>query len=369
MPMKQERVSRTGKRRNNLLYENLVYNGSYTNPTEVTLVVFDTDHIKSTALKRTDPFNLAKDKVNWLHVSGLSDVEWIRKLCETVGLHLTVMQDILNARHIAKMEEIDLIQPPVGVQAATDRGLFTVLDAYSYTENFQLVVDHQCFVLGSNWILSFEEGSSLRYRQVRQVLESNSDSLRKQQADYLYNLLISMVVDTYFDVIEQQQDHLMELEDQLMDFKSVLKDTGAHIQTFRKDYIRLKKSILPFRESFGSLLMLATNRLTENSRRYYHDTYDHIQQVLLMLDANREILASLVDMYLANNDLRMNHIMKQLTVIATIFIPLTFLAGIWGMNFKHMPELEWVYGYPAAWILMLLIGVGLYIHFKRHNLF
>jgi magnesium transporter len=224
-------------------------------------------------------------------------------------------------------------------------------------------------VLGSNWILSFEEGNSPRYQQVRQVLETNSDTLRKQQADYLFNLLISMVVDTYFDVIEQQQDHLMELEDQLMDFKSVLKDAGAHIQTFRKDYIRLKKSILPFRESFGSLLMLATNRMTEGSRRYYHDTYDHIQQVLLMLDANREILASLVDMYLANNDLRMNHIMKQLTVIATIFIPLTFLAGIWGMNFKHMPELEWVYGYPAAWILMLLIGVGLYIHFKRHNLF
>jgi magnesium transporter len=349
-------VTKSKKRRNNLLYDALTYNGSFTNETIINFTNFDSESYQTVTVKKPESLKLVEGKVNWVHVSGLSNVAAVTGICSRFGLQLPLVQDILNAGHMAKFEE-------------TNNGLFTVLDAYSYNEDFELVREHQSFMLGSEFILSFEEGTGHRFEQVRKALDDKMGQIRHQKADYLFNLLISIVVDSYFEVIEIQQDKLMELEDSLMEFNAVHKETGQQIQMFRKDYSSFKKAILPLRESFGRYVLMESGLISEGVRLYYMDTYDHLQQVSLMLESNRETIASLVDLYLANNDLRMNLIMKQLTVIATIFIPLTFLVGVWGMNFKSMPELGLAHGYLFAWLLMIIIGVVLYFWFRRKNLF
>jgi magnesium transporter len=344
------------KRRNNLLYDGLTYNGSFTHATEIMLTSYDAGSCQTILVKKVENLKLQPEKVNWVHVSGLSDEGVIAALCEKAKLPLPVVQDILNARHIAKLEE-------------TGNAIFAVLDAYGYKDNEELFQEHQSLVLGPNFVLSFEEGTGHRYQQVRKAIEDEAGQVRHQKADFLFNLLISLVVDSYFEVIELQQDRLLDMEDLLMEFQAAHVETGQQIQRFRRDYSRMKKAIIPLRESFGRSLMLESELIREGTRLYFRDTLDHLQQVTLMLESNRETIASLVDLYLANNDLRMNQIMKQLTVVSTIFIPLTFLVGVWGMNFVEMPELNLAHGYLYAWLTMIVIGIGLYLWFKRRNMF
>jgi magnesium transporter len=272
-----------------------------------------------------------------------------------LGLSFPVVQDILNVRHIAKMEE-------------TCGTLFAVMDAYSYGTDSEMYSEHQSFILGPDFVISFEEGKRNLYEQIRKVLEESLGQTRKMKSDYLFNLLINMVVDSYFEVIDILQNNLMDTEDLLMEFNSFHKETGQEIQHYRRDYSRLKKATSPLHEQFGHLLILEPELIEESTRLYFRDTYDHLQQVSVMLDANREIIASLMDLYLANNDLRMNQIMKQLTLVSTIFIPLTFLVGVWGMNFEFMPELSWKYGYLFSWLIMIVVGIIFYLWFRKKNL-
>ena len=344
------------KRSNNLLHSGLSYNGTFDNPTKISITLFDDNTFVTRELKKSESLELVEGKVNWIHVTGLSDTARIARLCSVLSLQLPIVQDILNARHIAKFEE-------------TDSGLFTVLDAYTFNDIGELVREHQSFLLGKGFVISFEEGAGGRFDQVIKAIEEKTGLIRNQKADFIFNLLISIVVDSYFEVIEKQQENLLEMEDELMEFTAAHKETGRQIQLFRRDLSRLKKAIFPLRESFSRFILLDSSHISKEMRQYFRDTYDHLQQVALMLENNRETIASLIDLYIANNDLRMNLIMKQLTVVATIFIPLTFLVGVWGMNFKFMPELSWPHGYILSWIVMIFVGVGLYIWFRRKNLF
>lgn len=342
-------------RRNNLLYGGLSYNGQFQHQTVVKHCWFDADSVHTELVKDPASLKLQAGKVNWIQVCGLYNQEEVVTLCQTFGISLPVVQDILNVRHIAKVEE-------------TGKTLFAVLDAYSKGEN-GLLREHQSLLLGKDFVLSFEEGNGSRFDPVRKAVEEGIGQLRQHSADFLFNLLISMVVDSYFDVLEDQQEALLEMEDTLMEFQAPQQETGRKIQYFRKDFTRLKKAISPLRESFGRMLMMEPALIQTETRLYFRDTYDHLQQVVAMLEANRETMASLMDLYLANNDVRSNNVMKQLTVVATIFIPLTFLVGVWGMNFEGMPELSMQHGYFFAWLLMIAVGLLLYFWFRRKNLF
>ncbi len=344
------------KRRNNLLYEGLVYNGSYTHKTIIRHLEYNEQVCDRKIYDKPQLLNLVENKFQWTHVSGLSDTFTIENISKTFGLSLPMLQDILNSRHLAKVEESN------GV-------LFAVLDAYNYGEDGTLIRQHQALVLGENWVLSFEEGEGKRFEPVERALMEGIGQVRKHGADFLFNLLISIVVDSFFEVIEVQQEGLLDLEDALMEFGGAPQVSSSNIQQYRRDYIRLSKVLTPFLEGFGETLMIDSALIKPSSIMYFRDTYDHLKQVKIMLEANRELMASLVDIYLANNDVRLNRSMNQLTVVATIFIPLTFLVGVWGMNFKSMPELEWKYGYLISWILMVIIGIGLYLWFRRRRMF
>jgi len=343
---------------NNLLYDNLVYSGISDAQTILQLTCYDKASVSTKSYGNTHELiaSLDTNKVNWIQVNGLKNVELIGELCGHFELQVPAIQDILNVSQSAKIEE-------------TSNILLVILDAYDYNENQELNQEHLSIVLGDHLVITFEETSKNHFELVNKALTSSVGQVRSQKADYLFNLLMSLVVDSYLDVLEFQQNGLLDLEDQLIEFNMTPKDTGQKIQHFRKDYSRLKKSISPLREHFGHLMLMEFNLIGKSSLIYFRDTNDHLQQVSLMMDANRETIASLVDLYLANNDLRMNQIMKQLTVVSTIFIPLTFLVGVWGMNFNFMPELGWKYGYLFSWIVMLAIGFIFFLWLRRKNMF
>lgn len=340
------------KRKNNLLYGGLTYNGTFTHATNIQLTCFDATSSETIVVQDAKDLKLKPGKINWVHLFGLSDESEIANLCKKLGVELPMVQDILNSRHIAKIED-------------TGKGLFAVLDAYTYNDEKEMIRDHQSIILGPDFVLSFEEGTGHRFDLVCEAITEGVGQVRQHGADFLFNLLVSLVVDSYYDVLEYQQSNLLDLEDELMEFQAFHKHTGQQIQHFRRDHTRLLKAVSPLHEAFGHFLMIDSALIKSDSKIYFRDTYDHLRQVMSMLDANRETLSALMDLYIANNDLRMNHIMKQLTVVATIFIPLTFLVGVWGMNFKIMPELEWPNGYLYAWLAMIAIGVLLYWWFRH----
>jgi magnesium transporter len=342
------------KKASNLLLEQLVYQGSNNVNTCIELTCFDATSLTKKRFDKVADLNaqLDSEKVNWVHVRGLNNTDLIGQLCENFQVQLLSVQDILNAKHIAKIEE-------------ANGHLFAVMDVFNYKEGETLTREHLSFVLGENFVLSFQETEDHRFSLIEKALEEKLGQVRNRRADYLFNLLISSVVDEYLEVLEIQQNIMLDLEDLMMEFLSEGKDAGRKIQEYRRDYLMLKKGIWPIKEQFGHLLMIDSGLIGKDVHIYYKDTLDHLQQAFMMVESSRETIASLLDLYLANNDLRMNHIMKQLTVVSTIFIPLTFLVGVWGMNFKFMPELDWRYGYLIAWIVMLVAGVASYFYFKR----
>jgi len=339
------------KRRSNLLYGGLNYNGNFTHATNIQLTSFDATSSETIVVQDLKELKMKPGKTNWVHIFGLSDETEIGNLCKILGVELPMVQDILNAKHIAKLED-------------TGKGLFAVMDAYTYTETGEMVRDHQSIILGTNFVFSFEEGTGHRFDLVCKAITDGVGQVRQHGADFLFNLLVSLVVDSYYDVLEYQQSNLLDMEDALMEFQAGHKETGQQIQHFRRDHTLMLKAASPLREAFGHFLLLDSDLVKSESKIYFRDTYDHLRQVMSMLDANRETLSALMDLYISNNDLRMNLVMKQLTVVATIFIPLTFLVGVWGMNFKFMPELWWPNGYLFAWIVMIAVGVALYLWFR-----
>ena len=329
---------------NNLLYEQLQYNGDKHLDTHFELLVFDQNDARQFVGDTPADIvtNIDPKKVNWLCVSGLSDVTKIEQLHTHCSISILWLQDILNTRHIAKIED-------------QHDALLTITDIYTQTAGNTLDKEHISVLLQSGCVFSFQESHTPLFAPIVDAILNNKGKVRRQSADYLYNLLLSHIFDGYLSILDRQRDRILDMENTLMEFDNTRpSDIGRDIQRVRKDYMLLRKNLLPLREQFATLsespLIKAANKI------YYKDTFDHLLQVLQLIDNAKESITALVDLYLANNDLRMNHIMSRLTVLSAVFIPLTFLVGVWGMNFRHMPELEWTYGYLFAWVVMIVVA-------------
>ena len=333
------------RQRDNLLYEQLQYTGHIQAKTQFELLVYDKLGAETytsdavTILKKMDA-----SKINWLCVRGLSDVKIIEDLCQQFELSTLFMQDVLNTRHIAKIQEME-------------QGILAILDLFSHTDHENLDKEHVSLLLKKGLVILFQESQVDLFSEIRKAIVTNTGKVRSQSADYLYNLLFSSIVDTYLAVLDTQRDQMLDMEDKLMEFGNDHVRVGRSIQLVRKDYMLLRKNLLPLRTDF--LHLLESDYVKPANAIYYKDTHDHLLQVFQLIDNAKETITSLVDLYLANNDLRMNQIMSRLTVLSAIFIPLTFLAGIWGMNFRAMPELYWPYGYLFAWGVMAIVASGI----------
>lgn len=294
-----------------------------------------------------------KPAVTWINIDGLHQVDVIETVGKCFDLHPLVMEDILETEHRPKFEDYESC-------------LFLVLKRLHYDEaKTEIRPEQVSLILGADFVLSFHEGSSDIFDGVRDRIRNSRGKIRRMGADYLAYALLDSVVDSYFGVLEKIGDRIETLEEELVSAPSP--STLKQIHHLKKEMILLRKSVWPLREVISALQRGESSLLRETTGIFLRDVYDHTIQVIDTVETFRDLLAGMLDLYLSSVSNRLNEVMKVLTIIATIFIPLTFLAGVWGMNFDFMPELRWRWGYAFAWGVMLVSAGCLYLFFRKHK--
>lgn len=292
-----------------------------------------------------------KPTVTWINVDGVHNVSMLEKLGACFGLHRLVMEDIMNTDQRPKMEDFGDY-------------LYLVLKMLTSGKNGDIVTEQISIILGQNFVLSFQEGiEGDVFNPIRDHLRTGKGRIRKMKADYLAYALVDAVVDNYFVILEKFGDKIETLETELIEQPT--QKTVQKIYQLKREMIFLHNAVWPLREVVSALGKHESSLISETTAPYLRDVYDHVIHIIDSVDIYREMLSSMLDMYLSSVSNRLNEVMKVLTAISLIFMPLTFIVGVYGMNFKYMPELEWRYGYFLALFLMFGIGVFMLRYFKR----
>ena len=292
-------------------------------------------------------------QVHWINIDGLHDMGIVNQAAQVFAIHPLVVEDIVHTGQRPKMEELK------------DGNLFVSVKMLTYNEDERRVEDEQVsFILGRHYLLSFQERSGGDvFDEVRKRIQGQKGRICTQGPDYLMYALLDAIVDHYFVVLERMGEDIEEVEEKLL-----ARPRPEHLEALhdlRREALYLRRFIFPLREVVARLEKGGSSRIHENTAFYLRDLYDHTIQVMDTVETFRDMLASMVELYLSNISLKMNEIVKVLAMFTALFTPLTFLAGIYGMNFKHMPELEWQYGYLLLWVVMLAIAGGMFVFFKR----
>jgi len=296
-----------------------------------------------------------KDKptVTWINIEGIHQVEIIEKLGSHFGLHPLLLEDILNTDQRPKMEDYgDYI--------------FIVLKMlYLGEANNEIEAEQVSLILGSNFVISFQEREGDVFDPVRDRIRNAKGRIRKAGADYLAYTLLDAIVDNYFIILESLGETIEETEEQLATNPNP--ETLQLIHALKKEMIFLRKSIWPLREVISGLERCESSLIHESTGAYLRDVYDHTIQIIDTVESFRDMISGMLDIYLSSISNKMNEVMKVLTIFASIFIPLTFVAGVYGMNFSFMPELKWQWGYFGILGVMALVGISLVVYFKRRK--
>jgi len=292
-------------------------------------------------------------EVTWINVTGISKVTDLEKLGECFKIHPLVLEDILEVGQRPKVEDYDDY-------------LYIVLNSIlPVAEGEELVAEEISLVLGPHYLLSFYAGDDDIYAPVRERLLQGKGRIRKLGTDYLAYSLIDLVVDNYFVELEKFGDQVESLEDAVV--ANPAPQTLRDVHRFKNGMIMLRKSLWPLREVIARLERRESPLISENLGNYFRDVYDHTIIAIDTVETYRDILSGMLDIYLSSMSNRLNSIMKVLTIIATIFMPLTFITSLYGMNFKHMPELQWEYGYFMAIGVMVVIALSMLEYFRRKH--
>ena len=323
--------------------------------TETLLEVIDynAEHFERFSSKSPeDAFTFEEEnRVTWINIDGLSNTSEIEKLGKYYELHPLIIEDIVNTNQRPKIDEY--------------KDYYFIVAKMLYRKaDGTLENEHISIVLGKNYVLTFQEAGGDVFDGVRERLSNAKGRIRTRGADYLVFALLDAIVDNYFVVVEDMSDRIETLEEQLFQ-KQPSDDMTFEIQELKRTILRIRRAVFPLREVVSRLEKLDSGLIQEHTGNYIRDLYDHIVQATENIEIYREMTWGLMDMYMTTISNKMNEVMKVLTIMASIFIPLTFLAGIYGMNFKYMPELDWKYSYPVLLILMLLMIVGMLLFFKR----
>ncbi|MFD0975613.1 magnesium/cobalt transporter CorA [Salinimicrobium gaetbulicola] len=294
-----------------------------------------------------------ENNVTWFNIDGLNNTGAITKLGKYYELHPLIIEDIVNTNQRPKIDEYQDY-------------FFIVAKMLYRNKEGTLENEHISIVLGKNYVLSFQEAGGDVFDGVRQRLAGAKGRIRSRGADYLAFALLDAIVDNYFIVLEEISDKIEDIEERLLSVEPN-DDITFEIQELKKTMLRIRRAVFPLREVVSRLEKVDGGLIDEQTVHYIRDLYDHILQVSENIEVYREMSWGLMDMYMTTISHKMNEVMKVLTIMASIFIPLTFLAGIYGMNFKYMPELDWEYGYPTLLIIMLLLFIGMMIYFKRKH--
>ncbi len=331
----------------------LIYTGKKTEEkVHVELYSYDQDEIAVAADQdfETIKGNYHEGRVNWINVSGLHNVALIEKVGQHFKLHPLLLEDVVHVDQRPKTEDFGDY-------------LFFTIKVFHKKSADETDFEHISFVLGQDFIICFQENAIDNFDLIRDRLKKSFGKIREKKADYLFYRFIDTIIDHYFIILDGLAEKIELLEDEVMERPNT--GTLHKLQTVRKELIYLRRSIYPLRESINSILKSETKLLNHETERFFTDVYDHTIQVIESMETYRELLSGIMDLYMNTASNRMNEIMKVLTIMSTIFIPLTFIAGIYGMNFEHMPELGHPWAYPLALLLMVLIALLMLLYFKR----
>lgn len=289
--------------------------------------------------------------VVWININGLHRTDIIENTGKIFNIHPVVLENILNIKQRPKIEEIEDY-------------IFLIVKMLNYDEKKKTIISEQVsFILKENCLISFQERKGDVFDIIRERLRKSAGIIRKMGVDYLFYSLLDTIVDFYFLVIEKIGDRIEYLEDKIL--KGPDEKTLQTLYSLKRQTITLRRAVWPLRDIVNRMVRDGSSLIKQSTMVYLRDVYDHIIEVIDTVETLREMLSGMLELYLSSLSNRMNEIMKILTIMATIFIPLTLIAGIYGMNFKYMPELKLKWGYPAVLIFMLLTGISMLFYFRK----
>lgn len=334
----------------------LIYTGKKSDKDfQVECFDYTKDDVEETILLNIEEASNYKDteSVTWINVDGLKHTDKIEEIGKQYNLHPLVLEDIVNTTQRPKIDEYDDY-------------LFVVLKMLYYDEKEELVIEQVSFVLGKNHVLTFQESEGDVFGTIRDRLRHNNGRIRGLKSDYLMYALIDAVVDNYYSIIETLGNKIEDLETELFEGHA-RENVNIEVQQLKREILKVRRAIFPLREIISRITKDDHPLIYKRTITYYRDIYDHLIQVSENIDIYREMIWSLMDMYMTTISNKMNEVMKVLTIISSIFIPLSFLAGLYGMNFEYIPELKYRYGYFVLIGAMFIIFIGLLFYFKKRK--
>ncbi len=319
------------------------------------LIVYDREHYEKTDNVPIDDLikKIIPGRINWINVDGLFSSEILEKLQNHFNLHSLLIDDLLTDQR-PKFEDYD------------EYTFFTLKMLYSINAD-EIEYEQISFVLGKDYLLSFQQKEGDLFDHFRERIRLDQGRVRKKKADYLLYRLIDIIVDNYYTVLNSIGDRIEEIEENFESGSQT--NTFREIQKLKKELIYLRKAVYPLRDALSALIKDKNEYIDEENVRFFDDVYDHVVHLIDSLDTYKDLTSSLMDIHINTQNNQLNKIIKVLTIISTIFIPLTFIVGVYGMNFKYMPELNWPMGYWLVWLVMIIMTIGMLGYFRYKKWF
>ncbi|PXV62655.1 magnesium transporter [Dysgonomonas alginatilytica] len=336
------------------LLETLSYLGEVQLPTSIEFIQYNSKQTSTKSIAPSDKLkDLIKDDcISWFKITGISDAEVIFNICKSFGIPRFDVKDLLSGRHVTKV-------------ITYEHNTFILMSGCFTTESHELDLDHIAFILGDNYIISLQENGTPIFTDVQEAIKNSKVQIREKGTDYLLYILLNCVQSLYNDTVLKLATKIDNMEDKLIENDTKGIDIMRFIRIRKNDYSLLKRAVSSMREEYSNLLHNDNRLIKRENKIYFNDFDDRLRTSSDDLDIFHESINSLSNLYFNNNNLKMNNVITKLTVVSTIFIPLTFMVGVWGMNFDYMPELKWKFGYIVAWAIMILIVIIALLFLKK----
>ena len=344
------------KMKHSRMLEKVSYLGDIQTETKIELIQYDKEKFYTTDISSSKNLksHINSQKVNWFKVVGISDVDKIFDICQSFDIQHFDIRDLLSANRVTKV---------IPYKNAT----FILVSGYCLNAVNEPHFNQIALILGNNFVVSIQETTIPIFDDVRQAIEEKRVNLRDKNADYLLYVLLNDICSTYSETLVSLMDMVSQQEEKLIENPRNAKSPIRFIQQYKKEYFLIKRSITALREEYVNITHNPNGLIDKENMMYFNDFEDKLRTTLDDLEMFYQSVVSLTDLYFNNNNMQMNSVIKKLTIVSTIFMPLTFIVGVWGMNFKFMPEIDWHYGYLFAWGVLALTVAGswLFLKFKK----
>ena len=322
-------------------------------PVRISVIEFNEEEYHSFEVQKVSELRakLTPGMLHWINIDGVHNVDLVRKISEQFDIHPLVQEDIVNTHQRAKVEDYKSFV------------YFVIRMAEARGKEEELYLEQVSILLGQDYIISFQEDEGDIWDPVRHRIETKQGKIREMKMDYLAYLLLDAVVDNYFIILEKAGNRIDKLEQKLLGDPE--KESLNDIYDLKRQFITLRKSVWPLRETINTIQRLDNPLISREIHLYYQDLYDHVMRVMDSVESNRDIATSMIDQYLSISSMRMNEVMKVLTIISTLFIPMTFITGLYGMNLDYMPEIHSPWAYPIVIGIMGLMVMGQLWWFRK----